>query len=260
MGRVLAISSHVVRGTVGLGATVPALMLLGHETWALPTVVMASRPGLGRMARRETPAAELSEMLAALEADGCWPMLDAVFTGYFVSADAVTAAAQTIAHIKHVNPRTLVLVDPIIGDAGRLYVAQATAEAIRRELIPLADVATPNAFELGWLDGSAPATADDITAAARRLGPATVAVTSARETRDGIATLLVTAAGSVERVSSRHARIPNGAGDLFDGLFLGHLLNGAVAETALDASLASLDRVLAHSVDRDVLQLSALKA
>ena len=48
------------------------------------------------------------------------------------------------------------LVDPVLGDAGRLYVAQETAEAIRDRLIPLADIATPNLFELGWLTGARP--------------------------------------------------------------------------------------------------------
>ena len=49
MARILAISSHVVRGNVGLAATVPALQSLGHEVWALPTVLLASRPGFGRL-------------------------------------------------------------------------------------------------------------------------------------------------------------------------------------------------------------------
>src|SRR6476619_5138886 len=135
MAKVLAISSHVVRGHVGLDATVPALQWLGHEVWALPTVIVASRPGLGRMARHDLRAPELADMLAALEADGCWPSLDAVMTGYFATADVVVAAAQAIRRIKAANPHILVLVDPVLGDAGRLYVPPETAEAIRRELV-----------------------------------------------------------------------------------------------------------------------------
>ena len=41
MAKVLAISSHVVRGHVGLDATVPALQWLGHEVWALASEVMS---------------------------------------------------------------------------------------------------------------------------------------------------------------------------------------------------------------------------
>jgi pyridoxine kinase len=258
MARVLAVSSHVARGHVGLAATVPALQWLGHEVWALPTVLLASRPGLGRLEKHEIPPPELEAMLSALEADGCWASLDAVFTGYFPSPPSVTVAAQAISRIKAANAKTLVVVDPILGDAGKLYVAEATAEAIRDQLLPLASVTTPNLFELQWLSGASPATRDRIADAARGLGPPIVVVTSALQSDATVATLLVTAGACVERSMTAHAGIPNGAGDLFAGLLLGHLLNGLAIETALDASLQDLDRVLAASAGQPVLQLSAL--
>lgn len=258
MARVLAISSHVVHGQVGLAATVPALQWLGHEVWALPTVMLASRPGLGRLVRHELPTADLSAMLAALEADGRWPSIDAVFTGYFPSAAAVAAVAPAIARIKAANPAALVCVDPILGDAGRLYVARETAEAIGRELLPLATVATPNLFELEWLTGSSGLDRDGAAAAAKRLMVPMVAVTSAAETAESISTLLITPTSLIERARPHRPGIPNGAGDLFAGLLLGHLLRGATAEAALDASLATLDRVLAASSGKPVLQLAAL--
>jgi pyridoxine kinase len=260
MARILAISSHVTRGHVGLCATVPALQHLGHEVWALPTVLLASRPGLGQLVRHELPADELSGMLAALEGDGCWPAIDAVFAGYFPSAHSVAAAATAIGRIKAAKPGVTVFVDPILGDAGRLYVATATAEAIRDLLVPLATIASPNLFELTWLTGATTHSSAEIAAAARRLAPSIVAVTSARETADAVATLLVTRAGVLERRTPRHAPIPNGAGDLLAGLLLGALVNGQSTEAALDASLADLDRVLAASAGYDVLQLSALSA
>src|SRR5262245_54856442 len=113
MGRVLALSSHVARGAVGLAATVPALSALGQEVWALPTVILASRPGLGKLAKYPLPAPDLAALLAALEADGCWAELDAVFTGYFSSPEAVLLAAQAIGRLKQVNPGVLVCVDPV---------------------------------------------------------------------------------------------------------------------------------------------------
>ncbi len=258
MAKVLAISSHVARGAVGLAATVPALQHLGHEVWALPTVLLASRPGLGRLVKREVPAADLADMLSALEADGCWPTLDAVLAGYFPSPQSVAAAAQEIGRIKMAKPGIAVLVDPVIGDAGRLYVTAATAEAIRDALLPLATIATPNLFELGWLTGTTPNHPAEVVQAARHLGPPTVVVTSASETASVVATLLVGKEQRIERETPKHAGIPNGAGDLFAGLFLGHSLDGRAGEAALDASLADLDRVLAASAGRDVLQLAAL--
>jgi pyridoxine kinase len=258
MAKVLAISSHVVRGHVGLDATVPALQHLGHEVWALPTVLLASRPGLGRLVKRDVPADDLAAMLAALEADGCWGSLDAVLTGYFPSPQSPLVAAQAIARIKAARPDIAVLVDPVVGDAGQLYVPRATAEAVRDALLPLATIATPNLFELSSLTGLALDQPAEIVQAARQLGPRTVVVTSASESAAGIATLLVGSDGHIERLSPKRTGIPNGAGDLFAGLLLGHLLNGSADEAALDSSLADLDRVLAASAGRDVLQLAAL--
>jgi pyridoxine kinase len=208
MANVLAISSHVARGRVGLAASVPALQRIGHEAWALPTVLLASRPGLGRLARSDVPSADLAAMLAALEADGCWASLGAVLTGYFPSPDSVRVAAAAIRRIKQAMPEVPVLVDPIIGDAGRLYVAEPIAGAIRDELLPLATIATPNLFELRWLIGVAAGGVSDRVEAARRLGPPTVVVTSSAETHDGVATLVVAGAAVIERTLPRRADIP----------------------------------------------------
>ena len=50
MARVLALSSYVAFGSVGLAAIVPALHWLGHEVIALPTVVLSNHPGYPRFA------------------------------------------------------------------------------------------------------------------------------------------------------------------------------------------------------------------
>jgi pyridoxine kinase len=265
MGRVLALSSHVARGHVGLAATVPALSVLGQEVWALPTVILASRPGLGRLAKYPLPATDLAALLAALEADGCWGELDAVFTGYFPSPEAVYAVAQAIGRLRQANPGVIVCVDPILGDGDRLYVGPDIAAAIRDELLALATLATPNLFELAWLTGAGQLSAQDVekkevVEAARRLGVPTVVVTSAGETPEGIATALLSPMGVYWAMLPKRRAIPNGAGDLFAGLLLGYLLRGQAAPEALAASLADLDAVRAASAGRSSLALSALRA
>ena len=258
MARVLAISSHVTHGNVGLTATVPALQWLGHEVWPMPTVLLASRPGLGRMARHAIPPSELAAMLAALETDLSWPTLDAVLTGYFPSAESVAVAADAVARIKQAKPDIPVLVDPILGDAGSLYVSEATAHAVRDRLLGLATVTTPNLFELQWLTGTGSTTRGEIEVAARRLGVPHAIVTSAMESATHISTLLVTAAGATEYTSPVRQGLPNGAGDVFAGLLLGNILSGGSVEAALEPALRDLDRVLAVSQNLPALQLSAL--
>jgi len=257
MARILALSSQVARGHVGLAATVPALQCLGHEVWALPTVVFASRPGLGTLVKVALPAPELAAMLAALAADGCWRELAAVFTGYFPSAASVAAAAAAIGRAKAANPKLVVCVDPVLGDAGRLYVSPATAAAVRDQLLALATVTTPNRFELGWLTG-APDEDLDLAQRARQLGVEAVVVTSATRDRHSVTTALITAAAVNERALQHRAGIPNGAGDLYAGLLLGRLVNGEPAVAAFANALDDLDWVLAASEHKSVLALEAL--
>ena len=70
MARVLALSSHVAFGSVGLAAMVPALHWLGHEVIVMPTVVLSNHPGYARFAGEPIPATQIAAMLDALEANG----------------------------------------------------------------------------------------------------------------------------------------------------------------------------------------------
>lgn len=180
MARILAISSQVVRGHIGLSAIVPALQALGHEVWPLPTIMLSNHPGHTRAAGLRTPVDKLEAMLDALAANGWLGEIDAVLTGYLPSPEHVAFAAQAIARLKAVRADARVLVDPVLGDEPKgLYIDSLAAAAIRYTLVPFADVLTPNRFELGWLAGRKLTSIEDAEAAARALGRPTVVVTSA---------------------------------------------------------------------------------
>ena len=82
MARVLAVSSQVVRGHVGLSAAVPALQRLGHEVWPVPTIVLSNHPGHPHAAGTEIEPGVLDAMLDALDRNGWLGEVDAVLTGY----------------------------------------------------------------------------------------------------------------------------------------------------------------------------------
>ena len=138
---IVAISSHVVRGAVGNRAIVFALETMGFRVWSLPTVILPWHPGHGpstRIVTADEPfAAAVSDMTGARWAGA----IRAVVTGYFGSAGQVAPVAAMIRTLKQADPGLLYVCDPVIGDAGGLYVRPEIAEAIRDELMPLADVA-----------------------------------------------------------------------------------------------------------------------
>src|SRR5690606_18718273 len=103
----------------------------------------------------------------------------AVLSGYLGAPEQAASVARLVGAVRARNRQARYLCDPVIGDAGGLYVPEATAAAIRDLLVPLADIATPNRFELEWLAGERLADNGAVARAALRLGPPTMLVTSA---------------------------------------------------------------------------------
>jgi pyridoxine kinase len=255
-GAVVAISSAVAYGNVGLRATVAGLQASGQRAIELPTVVLSNHPGLGRPAGVRLAAAELGAMMDALEQLGQLDRAGAVMTGYFASAEQVEAMADRLARLKARHDGLIILVDPVIGDEeSGLYVEQPVAAAIRDRLVPLASIVTPNRFELGWLASCTIASEHEATTAARALNiPETVA-TSVAAAESEIVTLAITRETVTRSASPWHAAVPHGAGDLLAGLYLGRRLAGADAGGSLQGAMRLLQPVIERSAGREVLDL-----
>ena len=202
MARVLAISSQVVYGPVGLNCIVPALQMQGHEVLPVPTILLSNHPGHGKPEGRATAPSEISAMIFALEKLGAFKDLDAVITGYFASAEQIEIVATLIGRLKC----KIILVDPVLGDDGKLYVAQAVAEAIRDKLVPLATIVTPNAFELSWLTGHVVGNENEAVGAARSLNVNEVLATSIPHSANELSTLRITRASLQRKPKSPTAR------------------------------------------------------
>ncbi|OWV71318.1 pyridoxamine kinase [Rhizobium sp. R634] len=250
-GAVIVISSHVVRGSVGNRAAVFALETLGHPVWALPTIVLPWHPGHGRATRLTFAEADFDAAIDDLIRAPWIGEVKAVLSGYFGNAAQARSVARLIGALRQNNPDLVYVCDPVMGDLGGLYVPEATAEAIRDHLIPLASLATPNRYELAWLSGAALEDNSAIMEAALALGPSRMLVTSAVPMMSG-------GTGNLY-LSGRHALLaehrvvenpPNGLGDLLAAVFLSRLLSGLEDEKALQLATASVFEVLARAVKR----------
>ncbi len=256
MARILVISSQVARGSVGLNALLPALAAYGHETIALPTILLSNHPGHGRFAGERIDPPLLARMLAALDANGWLAEVDAVVTGYLPSAAHVAFAASALATVCTRNPAAQLFCDPVLGDDPKgLYIAAEAAEALRDTLVPQADFTFPNRFELSWLSGRDVRSEDDARDAARRLAPKWVVATSVPGPIGQLSTLAISAQGAWAASLAERARVPNGTGDLLAGLFTGAVRSGKAPEVALAESVAGVASVMTASAGRDELRL-----
>ena len=249
MARVLCISSQTVFGPVGNSAAVPALQAAGHEVMQIPTVLLSNHPGLGKPAGQSTPTALMEDMFQALERVGAFNDLAAVMTGYFTSAAQVIAVTKQIIALKAQHESLQVLVDPVMGDHGKLYVAEDVADAIRSELLPLATITTPNIFELEWLAGEA-----DISGAVSKLHIAETIVTSIPAANE-LETQLYADGKIFVRSIARHKNVPNGTGDFLAGCYLAERLT-APAAAAFEHAMTRLHSSILRSAGTTTLKLS----
>ncbi|KPF42872.1 pyridoxal kinase PdxY [Rhizobium sp. AAP43] len=256
-GAVIVLSSHVMRGSVGNRAAVFALETLGHPVWAVPTVVLPWHPGHGPSTRLKFNDDEFDHAIDDLIRSPWLGEVKAVLTGYFGSAAQPASVARLITALRKVNPDLLYVCDPVMGDLGGLYVPQQTAEAIRDHLLPLADVATPNRYELQWLSDRSLADNHALTEAALTLGPKRVLVTSAvAMMANGVGNLLVTERRSLLAEHRLIDNPPNGLGDLLAALFLARLLSGAGEEKALQLAISSVFEILSRTTRRGADELA----
>lgn len=228
MRRILVISSYVAQDTVGLGPTIAPLQRAGIEVVALPTVVLSNHPAREHCAGVTLEPTALEKMSSAIEANGWLGTFDAVFSGYLPSAGHAKWVANVVKEMRARNPMIVYVCDPILGDDPEgLYIDAGAAAVVRDTLVPLADILTPNRFELEWLTRIAVQSADDATQAALALPCPIVAATSIPAGPDELANVLVNSGKVTVRNVEKVADVPHGTGDLFAGFLTSYLLRGS---------------------------------
>jgi pyridoxine kinase len=240
-GAVVVISSHVARGAVGNRAMVFALERLGFTVWAVPTIVLPHHPGHGPAERIVPDPNRFAALLDELLEGGRGVEIAGIVSGYLASAGQAEAVVRFVTQVKEARPDGLYLCDPVIGDEGRLYVGEALAAHVRDRLLPLADAATPNAFECAWLSGAGEASAPDLALRATMLPPPVMLVTSAPAPMRGqIGNLLVEEKGNWLFEHPALATAAKGTGDLLSALLLARRLEGRDWPDATRIALASV--------------------
>ena len=258
---ILSIQSAVVYGHVGNSAAALPLERLGFEVWRLDTVSFSNHPGHGAFAGRVTPAPELRQLLDGIARLGVLGQCEGVLTGYMGEAENAAVAADAVRRVKQANAVALYLLDPVIGDEGRSYVRPGVAEAIRDDLLPLADVVKPNLFELAWLTGRPVGTIEETKLAARALlsrGPEAVIVTALA--RDPSAEMLAVGAEGAWLAKAPYvARGFNGTGDLMAALVLGHWLKGEPLARVLALAASGVAEAIRATVAKGTKELALIE-
>ncbi len=265
--RFLSIQSLVAYGHVGNSAATFPLQRLGHEVWPVPTVVFSNHTGYGAWRGPLLPPDDVRAVVTGIAERDVLATCDGVLSGYLGGPGICEVVVDAVAQVKAANPAATYTCDPVMGNAtSGCFVDPAIPPIIREQVVPVADIITPNQFELGFLTDTQP---DDLGSTlesadvARGLGPATILVTSFLRPDgpdDTIEMLAVTGDGAW---SVRTPRLPmkaNGSGDLTAALFTAHLKETGSAADALAATVSSVYAVLAATLESGERELRIVAA
>lgn len=227
---VISIQSQVVYGHVGNCAAIFPMQAAGLEVAAIPTVVFSNTPDYPTLRGSALPPNFFSDLLLGARERGLPERADFILTGYIGSLEVAEMIADFVTEAKAKNPHLTYLCDPVMGDDGPgLYVPETIAGVMRDRLLPLADIATPNPFELTWLTGREAQTLTDLKTAqeALNIAPAAHLITTGcalDDTQEGYIESVVLGPEGVSRHPIKHLPIAlPGTGDLFAGLIVAGL-------------------------------------
>ena len=233
MPKILSIQSAVTMGAVGNTMANLVMPPLGHQLCRIDTIQLSAHPGHGFKAGGSLDDGDFSDLLDGLIRLQAWQNLDGVMTGYMARPAQAQSTAALIRRIRS-EKEMPILVDPAIGDHGRLYVDHAVAEAIAHHLFDVADVITPNAFELGHFTNMTISDRDTTIAAARQ-------ILSAHRNLKGVA---VTGLAEGESIADLWISLDDVVA--FDGPRLVHQTKGLSGGGDLFAAIAMGKRMTAH--------------
>ena len=151
MEQILSIQSTVTLGFVGNSVAGPVITCLGHQPLLVNSVALAAHPGHGLTAGGVTPDDTFDAILGALPQLNSLSHIGTVITGYLGAPSQVKSITQLIINWAVERSNGYYILDPVLGDNGRIYVDNKLVTAIRDNLLPLASFITPNQFELGLL-------------------------------------------------------------------------------------------------------------
>ena len=265
--RILSIQSSVAYGHVGNSAAVFPLQRLGHEVWPVFTVHFSNHTGYGAWRGPLLAPADVAEVISGIEDRGVLSTCDAVLSGYQGGAGIADVIVAAVARVKAANPAATYTCDPVMGNAvSGCFVDPAIPPIIRERVVPVADLITPNQFELGFLTGTEPSTLEEVLVSAdlaRAMGPSTILVTSVEQPGrpdDTIEMMAVTSDGAWLVQTPRLPLKANGSGDLTTALFTAHLHTTGSPADALARTASSVLAVLKATLKSGERELRLIAA
>ena len=244
---VVSVQSQVAFGHVGNSAAAFPMRASGVEVVEVPTALLSNHPHYPTMHGTLLEPELVGGLLTGIAERGVAARASVLLSGFLGRAGTAAALAAFLARARAENPGLLYLCDPVMGDADLGHFADADLRrAFAAQLVPVADVILPNAFELENLSGIAISGPDDVVRAREALGcPAVVATSVPVPGQPGmLATVVATGDACHSFQVPRLPVRPAGTGDLLAGLIAARLAQGLALPDAVGRAVAGVAQAL----------------
>ncbi len=248
--RVLAVHDLCSFGRCSLTAAIPVISAMGMQVCPLPTAFFSNNLTYGEFTFHDFT----DKMTGFMDR---WEKLgfryDAVYSGFLASIEQIEVVRDAARRFAS-REESLVVVDPAMGDDGKLYpVFGPEYVDAMRTLVKEATLITPNFTEACFLLGESCGTAVPSSEALRAmteklaaLGAKQVVITSvpAGENEIKVVSFDSVAGEYAERTTPRIPFTTCGTGDLFTSVVTGALLRGETLAAASALAMRFVSRVM----------------
>lgn len=236
MKRILTIQDISCLGKCSITIALPVLSAMGVETVILPTAVLSTHTMFKNFTVKDLTD-QLLPIAEHWKREGV--QFDAIYTGYLGSAEEIEIAKRVFDMFR--TPETLVFVDPVMADNGKLYPAfDMEYASLNAGLCADADIIVPNITEACFMTGT-----DYREEYGKEYPVGLLKKLSGLGARISILTGVSLSAGKTgvmgydrekdaffEYQNDRVDASYHGTGDLFSSAFAGSILRGASLEEA----------------------------
>lgn len=240
-------------GKCALTVIIPTLSAMGVQTVPVPTAFLSTHTGGFEGFYFEDLTDAMGKIADHLEEVGV--RADAVYTGFLGSERQISTVSEIIDRFG-----SLVLVDPVMGDDGKLY-STYNEEMVKgiKELCKKADVITPNATEACLLTDVEFVDTSDFTeeetvryaeglcAELKKLGVKKIAITGLHYNNGMVGTYGCDENGAFLHGRKHVKKSYPGTGDLFASVLLGELLRNKDFRAAVARASDFTRKVIEYS-------------
>ncbi|MCR4616370.1 MAG: pyridoxamine kinase [Clostridiales bacterium] len=253
-------------GRCSLSVLMPVISALGVHVCPIPTAVLTNQTGYDSYY-----ICDCTENIPHYAEE--WKKInfvpDGIYTGFFSSTQQIDSTERFIADFR--NSDTLVVVDPIMADHGRIYDTFSLALCERIKKLALkSNITTPNLTEFSIISGmdyneiigmqNDPDYIDRICGAGKRLlndSLKTIIVTGipmpvSKGQEQKLCNLVINENGSFSAENVAFGSYYSGTGDIFSSIICGCLLQGCNIEMSVDLAVDFISKAIEGSCKNGV--------